>query len=83
MNTDPALTLGQQLAQMLGSLWSQAKLGLEVGLDAETQTREHCAAGCHADHSALDEHLSDWAGRLTSNGLGTLDVGHARVWPRD
>ncbi len=80
MNTDLAHTLGQQLTQMLGSLWSQAKLGLEVDLEPDDQYRMHHQGGPAAIATSHEPELCEWQGNLTANGLGSLDVGGAPTW---
>jgi len=76
MNTDPALNLGQQLAQMLGSLWSQAKLGLEVGLESEKPScRNRFGEADQYNPSSVHSPFCEWSGNLGRNGLGSLDIG--------
>jgi hypothetical protein len=81
MSTDHHFTIGKQLAQMLGSLWAQTKLGLEVGLD--TKTLQADAQGI-ADTAGVfgdgEYPFCDWNGRLSRHGLGSLDVGGGVKW---
>jgi hypothetical protein len=76
MSTDHHLTIGRQLAQMLGSLWAQAKVGLEVGLDGDDQCLDSGSNGrLSLGSSVVHKPLCGWSGNLTSNGLGSLDIG--------
>ena len=81
MSTDHHFTIGKQLAQMLGSLWAQTKVGLEVGLDPTTIQSDAeditDSAGVFGDS---EYPFSDWNGKLSRHGLGSLDVGGGVKW---
>ena len=83
MSTDHHFTIGKQLAQMLGSLWAQTKVGLEVGLDADDRCQIQQQGGLAASTLANEHELCEWQGHLTANGLGSLDVGGAPTWLDD
>lgn len=68
------------LDNFFSSLWMQVRAGLFVGLST------HRSVGCHGATLERDPMTSDWKperpnrspGRLTRNGLGSLEIGAAR-----
>jgi hypothetical protein len=69
---------GSPTAGFLASLWTQVLVALHVGLPSEEEAQR--GDDLRSDDGPLPEHVSirsmdDYAGYLTSNGLGSLDVG--------
>jgi hypothetical protein len=65
-------------AGFVSSLWTQACAALSIGLPSEDETGPDCEQT--ACDSALPAHravrsMDDYSGYLTSNGLGSLDIG--------
>lgn len=62
------------------SLWTQVRAALVVGLPSEDESRasEEPAAHDSLDSQRAIRSMDDYAGYLTSNGLGSLDIGGGR-----
>lgn len=64
----------------IASLWAQVRVAFAVGL-LDSESRPASAPGSAHDHPAARgpvRSLDDYAGYLTRNGLGSLDVGGGR-----
>jgi len=62
----------------IASLWAQVRMAFAVGLPGDDDSRPASAPGPAHDPRAAGRpvrSLDDYAGYLTRNGLGSLDVG--------
>jgi hypothetical protein len=59
------------------SVWTQVRAALVVGLPSEDESRaiEEPTAQDSLDSLRAIRSMDDYAGYLTSNGLGSLDIG--------
>lgn len=77
-------SLGRSLSDLVGSLWAQARVGLEVGLgDDDECPLDDLLPVRSADTLFTDSMHCTWNGSLTSNGLGSLDIGAVHEWDDD
>lgn len=65
----------------LASVWMQIRAGVVVGLPADGEPDSDAVCGVSVGEQStrrVIRSLDDYAGRQTSNGLGSLDIGAGR-----
>jgi len=78
--SSPADTSAKKWSGFFASVWTQVCAALVVGVPSEDVSRRASgreATGAKPAHRAIRS-LDDYAGYLTSNGLGSLDIGGGR-----